>query len=371
MLWWHLRRLRSKDHQVQINAARALGEAKDQRAVEPLITAVRSHNLGLQQEAVIALGKLGDARAIPALVAALHDGNLEHGLPQAAAEALARIGIPSIPALLAALEGRRTRHFARAALEGIGEPASDALASVIGHPDRYVRLTAGMLLVKSRRKQAIALLRPLLDDSSWEVRTSMFSALKGRGWQPENKAQWAFSMVARSLATGQGDEVVRMGASAVEALVFALTTSDSLTRARAAGALREIGDPRAIDPLIAMLAPYCDEEGCLADDPDLVEKVGEALRILGDERALKALAGRARDAWHGKTMVSAIEQVLARCAGSARSADLRLVLTLEGIRQNYTVDGDYAVPQGGSYGVDCSGMKRLAAEELARRGETV
>src|SRR5512136_611035 len=58
---------------VRWRAAEALGEARDPRAVEPLITALRSGAKWLRQGSAWALGKIGDPRAVEPLVAALSD----------------------------------------------------------------------------------------------------------------------------------------------------------------------------------------------------------------------------------------------------------------------------------------------------------
>jgi len=63
--------LRDEDWYVRENAAKALGETKDARAVKPLIEALGDQNV--RSNAAKALGKIKDVRAIAPLIAALED----------------------------------------------------------------------------------------------------------------------------------------------------------------------------------------------------------------------------------------------------------------------------------------------------------
>lgn len=56
-------------------AALALGEIKDERAVEPLIEALSHKALDIRMSAAKALGEIGDKRAIEPLARAYHDHN--------------------------------------------------------------------------------------------------------------------------------------------------------------------------------------------------------------------------------------------------------------------------------------------------------
>jgi HEAT repeat protein len=54
-------------------AARALGEMRDERAIEPLIGALQDSNEDVRCEAARALGEIGDPRAEESLKKASHD----------------------------------------------------------------------------------------------------------------------------------------------------------------------------------------------------------------------------------------------------------------------------------------------------------
>lgn len=62
-----------KDRFIRINAARALGEKKDPKAVEPLIAALQDSDEDVRSKSAWALGKIGDARAVDPLISRLTD----------------------------------------------------------------------------------------------------------------------------------------------------------------------------------------------------------------------------------------------------------------------------------------------------------
>lgn len=70
-------------------AARALGDAGDARAVEPLTLALgRSRDFHFKEQAITALGKLGDPRAVDPLIAKLKDRGEDFYLRKKAAYTL-------------------------------------------------------------------------------------------------------------------------------------------------------------------------------------------------------------------------------------------------------------------------------------------
>lgn len=54
-------------------AAEALGDLRDPKAVEPLIAALKDRDAEVREGAAEALGKIGDRRAVEALTEALND----------------------------------------------------------------------------------------------------------------------------------------------------------------------------------------------------------------------------------------------------------------------------------------------------------
>jgi HEAT repeat protein len=107
-----------KSSAIRKAAARALGQIKDTRAVEPLIGALKDEDRDVQEAAVDVLGQIGDTRAVEPLIAALKDGNWEVVL-LAAARALGKIGdARAVEPLVVALKdsGSDSRRAAAAAV---------------------------------------------------------------------------------------------------------------------------------------------------------------------------------------------------------------------------------------------------------------
>ncbi len=113
--------LKDEDWYVRSNAAEALGEIGDARAVEPLIQALLGdESEGVRGEAAGALGHIGDARAVEPLIQALKDE--DWWVRKEAAWALGKIGDErAIEPLTQALndEEELVRAQAEAALEKI------------------------------------------------------------------------------------------------------------------------------------------------------------------------------------------------------------------------------------------------------------
>ena len=71
------------------DVAEALGEIKDERAVDSLIQILKEGDKRLQTLATRALGNIGDEKAVSVLVEALNSPNTD--ITQAAEDALARM----------------------------------------------------------------------------------------------------------------------------------------------------------------------------------------------------------------------------------------------------------------------------------------
>jgi HEAT repeat protein len=89
---FQIARLKSRDEHIRTDAAWALGQIGDPRAVEPLIAILRRGPSSARQTAAWALGQIGDPRAVEPLVSALNYGN--DFVLQAAAQALGKLGHP-------------------------------------------------------------------------------------------------------------------------------------------------------------------------------------------------------------------------------------------------------------------------------------
>lgn len=131
----HIQTLRDKKLGKR-EAAIALGEIGDARAVEPLIEALEDKQILVQVEAAKALGKIGDTRAVEPLIKIM------------AVEALGQIGDPrAVEPLIGYIESMQALPIATVlpirALGEIGDPrAIDTLAKALKHKNRKVRTAA-------------------------------------------------------------------------------------------------------------------------------------------------------------------------------------------------------------------------------------
>jgi len=229
-----------------------VGEMEQQRDVEGLVAALKGKDAGegVRAAAAKALGEIGDAQAVEPLIAALT--NDVGSVRIAASEALAQIG-----------DSRAI------------EP-----------------LTANLSFPKA-------------------VRTAAVEALDTLGWTPDSgeagagywieKGQWtkcveigapAVQPLIRRLGhlepgladIAAADALAKIGAPAVEPLIDALNYPDR--RMRAADALGGIGDPRAVEPLIAALK---------YESSSVRANAAEALGKIGGPSVVEALAAALKD----------------------------------------------------------------------------
>lgn len=214
--------LHNPEQQARQQAAEALGELGDARAVEPLIQALSHHNEWLRWHAVSALGKIGDQQAIAPLAQALADPS--DMVRQDAAYALGKLR--AVEALLAVLQERRV----------------DTPSAVIS--------TLGNLKDKRAVEPLLALLQtfpsPRARESD-EMRRRMMLQRDPRELEAHIRASMMTRDVKRNiiLALGYlGDP------RAVEALIELVKTGNNSFEALQA--LVQIGHRRALDALLQL-----------------------------------------------------------------------------------------------------------------------
>jgi HEAT repeat protein len=211
---------------VRASAAKGLGACGDTRAVEPLVHALGDRTVAVRFKAAAALGQLRDPRAIPPLIVALEDLNA---------------GV---------------RHAAAGALKKFGRAAYAPLLEAYKTGDAILRFVALSVLARSRSAATSELLIAALDDPALPVR---MEATRLLGQRKERKA--------------------------VERLIAALDQPDFCLWLYA-WALGEIGDPRAFEPLAALLD---------ARDFHVQSAVVKALRTIDNARAVDLLSQRLED----------------------------------------------------------------------------
>jgi HEAT repeat protein len=237
-----IRLLSHKDPDIQYEAAGALGDIGDPRAVDPLITALKNDEFsGVRWKAAESLSRIGPP-AVDALIGALQHS--DDDVRWKAAIALGEIGdqraIEPLTGLLRD-DDRFVKSRAAAALGMIGEPAVPPLISALREGDGNLRWGAAIALGKIRDPRAIEPLIRALTDKYENVRAE----------------------AATSLAA--------MGKDALEPLLRFLQYSDKSLRIDVVPALGELQDTDAIHPLIQMLENADDEERrAIADALDAI-----------------------------------------------------------------------------------------------------
>ena len=223
--------LKDDDEEVRMEAASELGYFGDERAVEPLIEALKNNLFykSVRSEAADALGilsnELGDKRAVEPLIEALKDD--DRSVRSSAASSLGYIGDErAVEPLIEALkDDKKLRWWAASSLGKIGdERAVEPLIEALKDDDPSVRRWAAWSLGEIANDRCIEPLIKVLKDDDPDVR------------------KWT------TRALGKTNDI-----RAVEHLIEALKDDDEDLRKIAAKALGEIGDERAIEPLIDAL----------------------------------------------------------------------------------------------------------------------
>jgi HEAT repeat protein len=343
--------LKDNDSGVRESAATVLGYVGDARAVEPLIAVLTESDSNVRQAAAESLGQIGDIRAIESLLDALKNRDLR--VREAAAGALdkmdwqpgqndgsafywlvkrewkkcAEIGAPAVAPLMAAFKDSddSVRTEAAEALVIIGRPAAAPLIAELKNSDNSVRTAAAEALVKIGGP-AVEPLIVALQDISNSLRMAAAGALvkigapaveplivelqKGRVFDKAGLDTLAMYYDVQIISVpyyaavkegrvlpGVAESMMRKLLD-VKTAVMTLRNSDKNRDARkaAADALGQIGDARAVEPLIAALKDW---------DSDVCKAAIGALERIGDARARVALS----DAQSGAFNMEALKRI--------------------------------------------------------------
>jgi HEAT repeat protein len=321
------------EESVAIDAAKALGDLRDRRAVEPLLSIVkggRDTNYHLRAAAAMALIDIGEPDSlkivawqwmIPRLrntgvgdegsdaefikflrkfgaaavlfIMDAHDHRGGYGYDDEHnkfVKALTVIGASAINPLIFALNHEKypARQSAAKALGEIGDSrAVGPLIAALQDESSSVRESVVEVLGKIGDSRAVGPLIAALQDESSSVRESVVEVLgtirDSRALEPLIAAlqdQRVAEYAAKALGT-MGDSC------AVEPLIIALQHKDSSVRSMAAEALGKIGDIRAVEPLITALQDR--SEDVTIGNTDARRSIAAALGEIGDVRAIEPL----------------------------------------------------------------------------------
>ena len=412
-------------------------------ALEPLCEVVRNGTDHARRTAAEAIGQIGSRCARDILVSLMADVSLESSSREVVGWALGRFFAERLDDVcrvrLAIVEGDW------AAAGAFGDVAIEPFHDALQNADVEVRAKAAAALGEMKTSQSVGLLigtlgdpqqdatvreaaargmggvddesvrqalASALSDPSWAVREAAADSLRNLKWAPTtDQERTVFAIVSR-----YWDDLVTLGPAAVDSLVEALCYrsvsrpaaetllrigSDGLDRLLAvlrdpdqtmgvreivASVLAEAGDPRAIEPIVAML-----------DQSDIVlrQVAVWTLQQIGWEPAddrQRAQAAIALDEWDELAALgpAAVEPLLMLAAESMAMEETLKALRqiLESSTQALTVDqlrtvaalGDGQVAermQAAKYSgdadsvavaADCDRVRTLARGELGRRG---
>ncbi len=297
--------LEGEDADLRIQAALALGEQRDERAVDALVGALEDEDLNVRYHAVEALGKLRAAEAADALAGVAETRDFFLAFP--ALDALKQIGDARVvPRVLPLLEDELLREAAAELLGVLGDEGAVApLAALLNTPDaptlaaaralgalhdRYAELYGEGSYIADLSRAAVNptgaqnLLEALGETEGGDLRPLALVV----GWLEGAAVERALTrLLGHRDARGEVLEaLVRHGAGVTDLLIEQLGSEDLEIRKAATVALGRIGDARAAPALVEVL-----EE----EDAEMVIAAADALAKIGDPRAFEPLLARVGD----------------------------------------------------------------------------
>lgn len=127
--------------------------------------------------------------------------------------------------------------------------ATPTLISALKSRDENVRKKAAQSLGKIKDELAVEPLSAALKDTDDGVRVKAARVLDRLGWKPSNDTEKARYFIA----TGQWDEVKKLGEVGIDPVIEVLRDKSSSIRKEAVKTLGKIGDKRALGPLTEAL----------------------------------------------------------------------------------------------------------------------
>jgi HEAT repeat protein len=279
---------------VRLQATEALGELRDARACLAIIANLRDRDEGIRKLSIRALKNIGDLSAIPPLIDRLKDDS--SSVRGEAVSALTDFSVAAIPFLTKALSSSdmNFEYEIIKCLKAIGKPVVESLLAMLDDPNSFSRASAIAALTEMDDSRVIPSLIRALKDSAPDVRrraasalgnkkddTALFPLIESLADEHEGvrtAAAHALGALQRAEAvdgliqallkssrdTGSyfDSALVKIGKPAVETLIMAFENkeNDGHARYRMVMALGQIGDTRALAPLINALREGCQDE---------------------------------------------------------------------------------------------------------------
>ncbi|MDD5771892.1 MAG: HEAT repeat domain-containing protein [bacterium] len=294
--------LNDKHPFVRLKSIEALGKITDKKAVQPLVNALKDSNLNNHKAAIEALGEIGDIEAVDILLSEFKSNDSE--IKWRAVEALGKIkSSKAMEALISALQDENSDVRSEAAY-ALGEmkvkSAEDLLINALKDESENVRRDAATALGNVGDSKAVAPLIPLLIDQNSDVSLEAKTALVKIG-EP------AINLLIDKLNDDKfSDKVIEslilIGNSTIESLRIKLNEKDYSIVKKAVDILIKLKyEPDNINEKLLFMLSKRDWNGCakMSDEGVLLlinmlnyKNAGvviEALGEIGDSRAIKPL----------------------------------------------------------------------------------
>lgn len=169
--------LKDKDWFRRKDAAVTLGEMGDERAIGPLIAALRDSEWNVRESAQISLAMIGSP-AVEPLIKALR----EYQIRAYVIQVLGKIKDERVlEPLMAQLRNEEFKDAATDALVELGLPAVERLMAVVNDKDKNVRKHAVLALGKIGIPEAVDPLIEATQDEDWQVRMGAIAGLDSIG----------------------------------------------------------------------------------------------------------------------------------------------------------------------------------------------
>ncbi len=292
--------LKSNKGSTRVAAMMALGEMRENDAVDPILRILNRDYPLAKASAAIALGKIGDERAVETLKKEMKDGDGEY-VRSSSAIALGKIGDEnSVPYLIDRLRDQKIRvrssailalgeignettvkplieiletgkdsagqnknsmnantDVRKSAILALGEigstDATEILTSILTDKEEAleVRTAAAAALGNIKNSKNVETLKKVFNDNNTDVnvRNAAFLALS-KNKNNETAKILVGKLRDKDFGVSARESLIEMGETAVDPLIENLKTKDSKIKAETALILIEIGDKRAIKPLI-------------------------------------------------------------------------------------------------------------------------
>jgi HEAT repeat protein len=251
---------------------------KSKGDITGLLKALERREIHTRVAAINALGDLGDKRAIEPLLLLLHEEDAQ--ICGSAIRVLAKLEVQRAVEPIISLLSSANKSLRLAAIEALGQlmahQAVSPLANTLQEEDPNLRLAVVHSLGQIRDVGAVEPLISALKDKKREVRWAAADTLDQLGWHPNGediggaaywvaKRRWNKSAEYGAAAVeplivaleddpfSVAEALVQLGEPAVMPLVGALEHSDKNVRWAVVGALEQLGDTRAVEPLIKSL----------------------------------------------------------------------------------------------------------------------